>query len=208
MISKHIAATALLLSSALSLGILSHRAFASDFPFMREHTRPVQGVVVQVSSHNLQIQTGSDTIGVLLSRRTEVYRVATGSLADLKLREVVTVKVTPGTTNVQQIVISPQMANSHSRHGEHGDSHHHGQKPPIMPPSDPGVYRNVHIVALSNNRLQVRDDHGNSVSFPIDDAIKVTKILHGSQKDLAVGESVLAFENSGGLAVSVKIPSG
>jgi hypothetical protein len=206
MINRAARLTGLAVCLALSLGT-PQRTLAAIFPLLHTHPRPLRGVVVQASSRSLQIQTANNTASVLLSKHTQIFRVVTGSLADLKTREIVTVNVTPGTTDVQQVVISPQMAGAHPHHDRRGDHRHQGQKPPPMQPSDPGVYRNVQIVSLANNKMQVRDGHGNTAAFPIDNNTKVTKILRGSWHDLAVGESVLVFPNSDGFAISVKILS-
>lgn len=206
MISRAARGTLVALSVALAFGVASPRTFAENYPFFRGHPQPLRGVVVQATGRNLQVQTSNDAVSVLLSKHTQVFRVATGSLADLRTREIVTVNVNPGTTDVQQVVISPQMVSTH-HHDRKGDHRRRGQKPPLMQPTDPGVYRNVQVVNLANNKMQVRDDHGDMITFPIDDGTKVIKILRGSLYDLAVGQRVLVIQSSDGVAISVKILS-
>ena len=174
----------------------------------RTHLSPVKGVVTDMGNGRLQVQTQNGAVTVTLTTATRVFRLMTGSTADLKTGQFISLTVTTGTNIVQQLVIAPPT----------GATPHTAHKPP-----HPKIYDRppaaktrpwtgkmpVHgqIMAMNGNTLTVRLSRGQMATLTVNDSTQILKVMRGALSDLDIGQTVVVLRDSTGAAEEVEIVS-
>jgi hypothetical protein len=177
---------------------------------------PVQGQMTYVGNGKLQVSTNSGVVTVALNPTTKVVRVVSGSTADLHANQLVDMHIVPGTTTVDMIRIEgmAKPPASHPALPKHREMiisqpslSADGQNKHLRtPPGNPPNFTEGQVVSASDSSITIRTLSG-KVTYSISNTVTVTKLITGSQTDLAVGEMVQVFRGRDGSALSITIMS-
>jgi hypothetical protein len=175
---------------------------------------PVAGMVTYVGGTKLQVSTATGVVTVGLTAATHVVRVVSGSTLDLHPNQMVRVHVVPGTNTVDVITIEGMG----KAPGSHGTPPHHA--PFISNPdavlivgpvkhrtsatTAPPTHPDAQVVSVSASSITIRIGSGNK-TYAISSSVTVTKLVTGSQNDLAIGEMVQVLRRGDGTALAVTI---
>lgn len=204
-----------LVGTSLSLGLMAGvvPAFAGKAP-------QFHGVILQADAGDLLIETQSGVVSANISNSTRVERMVSGSLADLTLGAFVDLRVTPGTTTVTRVRMVPVDAppKLDVRHVLPAHNVKAVKPPEAKGTSTPHTTVRLHrsipaeppqdgkVVGLSGRTITLRGGNGQTASYVLASNVNVTKIVLGSLKDLAIGETInVVADRDGGTATQILI---
>jgi hypothetical protein len=154
---------------------------------------PVRGVVIGVSSEELEIQSESGAVTVAITDETRVIRAVRGTVADFRRGQVVELVRDPRSGRVTAVHITVPGTKL-------GDG-----PPPWAQPRGRGQAKRslVRITAVSSRTIRVRYANGRIVAYRLSSRPTVLKDVPGRIGDIAVGQTVLVTRSRGGRVADV-----
>lgn len=172
----------------LALGLCTTSGVAA-----RGGNTPVRGVVIGVTSEEIEIQSATGAVTVAITEETRVIRMVSGTVADLRRGQVVEVVRNARSGRVIRLHIAPA-----------------GTKLGEVPPAwvqghGKGQVRNrmAQIRAVSARTIRVRYVNGRIVTYRLANRPTVIKDLAGRISDIAIGQTVLVTRSQGGRLADV-----
>lgn len=175
-------------AALLALGIVATPGLAA-----RGGNAPVRGVVIGVSSENLEIQSETGAVTVEITDETRVIRVVSGTVADLRRGQIVELVRNAGSGRVRQLHIAPPGTKL-------------GEVPPAWAQGrGKGQVKNrmAQIRAVSAKTIRVRYANGRVVTYRLANKPTVIKDLPGRIGDVAIGQTVLVTRSQGGRLANI-----
>jgi hypothetical protein len=149
---------------------------------------PVRGVVIGVSSEEIEIQSATGAVTVAITDETRVIRMVSGTVADLRRGQIVELVRNASSGRVTQLHIAPA-----------------GTKLGEVPPSwgqgrVKGQLKNrmAQIRAVSAKTIRVRYLSGRVVTYRLASKPTVIKDLAGRIGEIAIGQTVFVTRSNGG----------
>jgi hypothetical protein len=154
---------------------------------------PVRGVVIGVSTEELEIQSESGVVTVEISDDTRVVRTVRGTMADLRRGQVVELGRDARSGRVTQVHITVPGTKL-------GDA-----PPPWAQARSRGRAKRslVRITAVSGRTIRVRYANVRIVTYRIVSKPTVIKDVPGLIGDVAIGQTVLVTRSRGGRVANV-----
>ena len=154
---------------------------------------PVRGVVIGVSSEELEIQSETGAVTVEITDETRVIRAVRGTAADLRRGQVVELMRSASSGRVTQVHITV-------RGTKLGDA-----PPPWAQVRGRGQAKRslVRITAVSSRTIRVRYANGRIVTYRLVSKPTVIKDVPGRIGDLTIGQTVLVTRSHGGRVANV-----
>jgi hypothetical protein len=175
-------------AALLALGLCTTPGLAA-----RGGNTPVRGVVIGVSSEEIEIQSATGAVTVAITDETRVIRLVSGTVADLRRGQIVELVRNTGSGRVIQLHIAPA-----------------GTKLGEVPPAwvqgrGKGQLKNrmAQIRAVSARTIRVRFVNGRVVTYRLANKPTVIKDLIGRIGDVAIGQTVLVTRTQGGRLANV-----
>lgn len=144
---------------------------------------PVRGVVIGISSESMEVQSDTGPVTVAITDETQVIRTVSGSLADVRRRQIVEL-VLDARGRVAQLHIDLP-----------------GTRLGPAPNRGRGKTRNrgpAQIVAISARSIRVRFANSRIVTYRLVSKPKVIKDVAGLIGDIAIGQTVLVTRSHAG----------
>ena len=161
---------------------------------------PVRGIVIGVSSEELEIQSETGVVTVEIAnvskdfrRSFGVVRAVRGTVADLRRGQVVELVRDARSGRVTQVHITVPGTKLGDAPPPWAQAHGRGQAKRTL----------VRIRAVSNRMIRVRYANGRIVSYRLVSKPTVIKDVPGLIGDLAVGQTVLVTRSRGGRVANV-----
>jgi hypothetical protein len=175
-------------AALLALGLVATPGLAA-----RGGNAPVRGVVIGVSSVELDIQSETGAVTVEITDETRVIRTVRGTVADLRRGQVVEIVRAQSSGRVTQVHITVPGTKL-------GDA-----PPPWAQGRGPGQAKRklVRIAAVSSRTIRVRYANGRVVTYRLASKPTVIKDLPGRMGDIAIGQTVLVTRSRGGRVAKV-----
>ncbi len=201
----------------LALGVAP--ALAHGGPHGAQYA-PTRGTVLSFSNGSLQVQTQTGTVSVAVTSATHVTRQMSGTTNDLQPKVHVSAHLVKGTTTIDAIRIDPahaaQTTHTHVAGGKHSTSQTKpaGQTKPSHSTSTtwthktPGAGSEVsgEVVSATTGSVTLLDRHSaKTVTYTLSNPATITKVVGGSQSDLAQGEMVEIIKGHSGTTVAIII---
>jgi hypothetical protein len=170
-------------AALLALGLCTTPGLAA-----RGGNTPVRGVVIGVSSEEIEIQSATGAVTVAITDETRVIRMVSGTVADLRRGQIVELVRNASSGRVTQLHIAPA-----------------GTKLGVVPPSwgqgrGKGQLKNrmAQIRAVSAKTIRVRYLNGRVVTYRLAGKPTVIKDLAGRIGNIAIGQTVFVTRSNGG----------
>jgi hypothetical protein len=175
-------------AALLALGLVATPGLAA-----RGGNTPVRGVVIGVSSGELDIQSETGAVTVEITAETRVIRTVRGTVADLRRGQVVELVRPQSSGRVTQVHITVPGTKL-------GDA-----PPPWAQARGPGQAKRtlVRIAAVSSRTIRVRYANGRGVTYRLASKPTVIKDLPGRMGDIVIGQTVLVTRSRGGRVAKV-----
>jgi hypothetical protein len=175
-------------AALLALGLVATPGLAA-----RGGNTPVRGVVIGVSSLDLEIQSETGAVTVEITDETRVIRAVRGSEADLRRGQVVELVRDARSGRVTQVHITVPGTKL-------GDA-----PPPWAQARGRGQAKRslVRIRAVSSRTIRVRYANGRIVTYRLVSKPTVIKDVPGRIGDIAIGQTVLVTRSRGGRVANV-----
>lgn len=154
---------------------------------------PIRGVVIGVSSEELEIQTETGAVTVAIIGETRVVRVVRGTVADFHRGQVVELVRNPRSGRVTQVHITVPGTKLGDPPPPWAQSRGRGQAKRSL----------VRITAVSNRTIRVRYASGRIATYRLSSKPTVIKDVPGRIGDVAVGQTVLVTRSRGGRVANV-----
>jgi hypothetical protein len=177
---------------------------ASAFAWHGSRPKPVtvQGLIMSVTSSQMQLKTANGTTTVALEKGvTQIVRMVNGSTGDVTTGRVVHLHLIHGTHTADTIRVELAGHLSHrsvghgvSKSGRHLSSHAVENVAPI------GL-----VTAFSGGTLTVQYANGSTGAYSVAQNVTVTEALSGTFNDLGMGETVQAVIRKPGAPASTVI---
>jgi hypothetical protein len=154
---------------------------------------PVRGIVIGVSSEDLEIQSETGVVTVEITDATRVVRAVRGTVADLRRGQVVELVRDARSGRVTQVHITVPGTKL-------GDA-----PPPWAQARGRGQAKRslVRIRAVSSRTIRVRYANGRVVTYRLVSKPTVIKDVRGLIGDVAIGQTVLVTRSRGGRVANV-----
>lgn len=154
---------------------------------------PVRGIVIGVSSEELEIQSETGVVTVEITDETRVVRAVRGTVADLRRGQVVELVRDARSGRVTQVHITVPGTKL-------GDA-----PPPWAQARGRGRAKRslVRIRAVSSRTIRVRYANGRLVTYRLASKPTVIKDVPGLIGDIAIGQTVLVTRSRGGRVANV-----
>jgi hypothetical protein len=154
---------------------------------------PVRGIVIGVSSEELEIQSETGVVTVEITDETRVVRAVRGTVADLRRGQVVELVRDASSGRVTQVHITVPGTKL-------GDA-----PPPWAQARGRGQAKRslVRIRAVSSRTIRVRYANGRLVTYRLASKPTVIKDVLGLIGDIAIGQTVLVTRSRGGRVANV-----
>jgi hypothetical protein len=154
---------------------------------------PVRGIVIGVSSEELEIQNETGVVTVEITDKTRVVRAVRGTVADLRRGQVVELVRDARSGRVIQVHITVPGTKL-------GDA-----PPPWAQARGRGQAKRslVRIRAVSSRTIRVRYANGRLVTYRLVSKPTVIKDVSGLIGDIAIGQTVLVTRSRGGRVANV-----
>jgi hypothetical protein len=149
--------------------------------------QPIRGVVVGVSNESLEVQTASGAVTVAIADETRVVRQVSGTVADLRKRQVVELVLDAKTSRVTRVHIDVP-----------GTKLAPGRDTPARGRSGARTLGPVRIVSVSGRSIRVRYANRRVATYRLARKPTVIKDLPGRVADIAIGQTVLVTRTRGG----------
>jgi len=202
------------ISLPLALGLGVAPALAHGGPHGAQYAL-TKGTVLSFTNGNLQVQTQTGTVGFAVTSATHVIRQVSGTTNDLQPKVHVSAHLVKGTTTaIDAIRIDP----AHTAHTHvAGSKHSTSQTKPAAQTKParstwaskaPGAATEVHgdVVSATSGSVTLLDHHSaKMVTYTLSNATTITKVVSGSQTDLAQGEMVQVIKGHSGTTVAIII---
>jgi hypothetical protein len=153
---------------------------------------PVSGIVIDITSERLQVQTASGPVTVAITDTTRVIRTVTGTVADLRKRQIVELDLDKKSGRVVAIHIAPP--GTKLTKGNPGRGRGNGQAKNRGP---------AQILAVSRTTLRVRYANGRVVTYRLVKEPRVIKDVRGRIGDVAIGQTVRVIRSHAGRVANV-----
>jgi hypothetical protein len=153
---------------------------------------PVSGIVIDITAERLEVQTASGPVTVAVTDTTRVIRTVTGTVADLRRRQIVELDLDKKSGRVVEIHIAPQgtkLAKANPGRGR-GKGRAKNRGP-------------AQILAVSRTTLRVRYGNGQAVTYRLVKEPRVIKDVRGRIGDVAIGQTVRVIRSHGGRVANV-----
>ncbi len=201
------------ISLPLTLMLGAAPALAHGGPHGTQYA-PVKGTVLSFTNGSLQVQTQTGTVSVAVTSASHVIRQMSGTTNDLQPKVQVSAHLVKGTTTIDAIRIDPaHMAQSTHTHAA-GSKHSTSQTKPAHSTSTtwthktPGAATEVsgEVVSATSGSVTLLDRHSaKAVTYTLSNFTTITKVVTGSQSDLAQGEMVEVVKGHSGTTVAIII---
>jgi hypothetical protein len=154
---------------------------------------PVRGVVIGISSEELEIQSATGPVTVEIIDETRVIRTVRGTVADLRRGQIVELVRNARSGRVTQVHITVPGTKL-------GDA-----PPPWAQARGIGQAKRslVQIRAVSSRTIRVRFLNGRLVTYRLVSKPTVIKDVRGRIGDIAIGQTVLVTRSRGGRVANV-----
>jgi hypothetical protein len=154
---------------------------------------PVHGVVIGVSSEELEIQSETGAVTVAITDETRVIRAVRGTVADFRRGQIVELARDPRSGRVTSVHITVPGTKL-------GDA-----PPPWAQTRGRGHAKRslVRITAVSSRTIRVRYANGRIATYRLSSKPTVIKDVPGRIGDIAVGQTVLVTRSRGGRVANV-----
>jgi hypothetical protein len=154
---------------------------------------PVRGIVIGVSSEELEIQSETGVVTVEITDETRVVRAVRGTVADLRRGQVVELVRDARSGRVTQVHITVPGTKL-------GDA-----PPPWAQARGRGLAKRslVRVTAVSSRTIRVRYANGRIRNYRLVSKPTVIKDVPGRIGDIAVGQTVLVTRSRGGQVANV-----
>jgi len=154
---------------------------------------PVRGVVIGVSSEELEIQSETGAVTVAITDETRVIRAVRGTVADFRRGQIVELVRDPRSGRVTGVHITVPGTKL-------GDA-----PPPWAQTRGRGHAKRslVRITAVSSRTIRVRYANGRIATYRLSSKPTVIKDVPGRIGDIAVGQTVLVTRSRGGRVANV-----
>ena len=162
----------------LALGICAMPSAAT-----RGGNSPVRGVVIDISTESMEVQSDTGPVTVEITDETEVIRMVSGSVADLRRGQIVELVLNASGRVAQLHIDLPGTKLAPTPNRRSGRSRTRGP---------------AQIRAVSPRTIRVRFANGRIVTYRLASKPKVIKDLAGRIGDIAVGQTVLVTRSHGG----------
>jgi hypothetical protein len=175
-------------AALLALGLVATPGLAA-----RGGNTPVRGVVIGVSSGELEIQSETGAVTVEITDETRVIRTVRGTVADFRRGQVVELVRDARSGRVTQVHITVPGTKL-------GDA-----PPPWAQARGRGQAKRslVRIGAVSSRTIRVRYASGRIVTYRLVSKPTVIKDVPGRIGDVAIGQTVLVTRSRGGRVANV-----
>jgi len=175
-------------AALLALGLCTTPGLAA-----RGGNTPVRGVVIGISSEQIEVQSETGAVTVAITDETRVIRTVSGTVADLRRGQVVELVRAASSGRVTQLHIAPP-----------------GTKVGAAPPfwaqgrgKGQAKSRIAQIRAVSAKTIRVRYANGRVVTYRLANKPTVIKDVRGRIGDIAIGQTVLVTRSQGGRVANV-----
>jgi hypothetical protein len=175
-------------AALLALGLCTTPGLAA-----RGGNTPVRGVVIGVSSEEIEIQSATGAVTVAITDGTRVIRTVSGTVRDLRRGQIVELVRNTSSGRVTQLHIAPAGTKL-------------GEVPPAWAQGRAkGQLKNrmAQIRAVSARTIRVRYVNGRVVTYRLANKPTVIKDLPGRIGDVAIGQTVLVTRSQGGRLANV-----
>lgn len=166
------------------------------------HAPPtMRGTIISLTQDGFRLQTGLGLIPVAVTSQTQVLRIVSGSLADLRDGERASLDLAPGgrTVTVVHLGAPVRMTDTDHHRGSNSLTYqgNHG----------PAVVRQVQgqIVTMGRHTVRMRCPHAPVAGYRFSGSVQVVKQMPSSRLQLAVGESVEVMWDRASVAGAVVI---
>lgn len=176
---------------------------------------PTKGMVLSFAGGNLQVQTQIGTVSVAVTSATHVIREVSGTTNDLQPKVHVSAHLVKGTTTIDAIRIDPaHTAQTTHTHVAGSNKHSTSQTKPSHSTSatwthqTPGAATEVsgEVVSATSGSVTLLDRHSaRATTYTLSNPTTITKVVSGSQTDLAQGEMVEVVKGHSGTALAIII---
>jgi hypothetical protein len=175
-------------AALLALGLVATPGLAA-----RGGNTPVRGVVIGVSSGELEIQSETGAVTVEITDETRVVRTVRGTVADLRRGQVVELVRNARSGSVTQVHITVPGTKL-------GDA-----PPPWAQERGRGQAKRsfVRVGGVSSRTIRVRYANGRIVTYRLVSKPTVIKDVPGRIGDIAIGQTVLVTRSRGGRVANV-----
>jgi hypothetical protein len=172
----------------LALGLVATPGLAA-----RGGNTPVRGVVIGVSSGELEIQSATGAVTVEITGETRVIRTVRGTVADLRRGQVVELERDARSGRVTRVHITVPGTKL-------GDG-----PPPWVEARGRGQAKLslVRIGGVSSRTIRVRNANGRIVTYRLVREPTVIKDVPGRIGDIAIGQTVLVTRSRGGRVANI-----
>lgn len=215
---------------ALVLPFRATPALAHDKHGEPVHTSypTIQGMLINVNTGNLQIQTQTASLTIPTTPSTHVVRMVSGSLADLHVNQHVDAHLAQSTKTIDRIQIeaskwyrnnplhfdgtgSPDTrvwAYTNPTGVDNAMPRHSDLKTTRQAPSEhPSSYVSGQVVSIGKHSVTLSGSKSKQMTYSFSGSLVVTKILNGTPGDLSFGETLRVTRDHNGNAVCVVILS-
>jgi hypothetical protein len=179
---------AVAVAGLLALGLVATSGLAAP-----GGNTPVRGIVIAVSSEEIEVQSASGAVTIVITDETSVIREVSGTVADLRRGQIVEIVRNARSGRVTQLHI----AQAGTKLGEvppgWGQGRGKGQV----------KSRLAQIRAVSARTIRVRYTNGRVATYRLVTRPTVIKDLPGRVGDVAIGQTVLVTRSHGGRVANV-----
>jgi hypothetical protein len=154
---------------------------------------PVRGVVIGVSSEELEIQSEAGVVTVEITDETRVVRAVRGTVADLRRGQVVELVRDARSGRVTQVHITVPGTKLGDAPPPWAQARGHGKAKRSL----------VRIRGVSSRTIRVQNASGRIFTYRLVSKPTVLKDVPGLIGDLAVGQTVLVTRSRGGRVANV-----
>lgn len=152
---------------------------------------PVSGIVIDITAERLEVQTAAGPVTVAVTETTRVIRTVTGTVADLRRRQIVELSFNTKSGRVVEIHIAPPGTKLTTNPGQGRGNGRAKNRGPAQ------------ILAVSRTTLRVRYGSGQVVTYRLVKEPRVIKDVRGRIGDVAIGQTVRVIRSHGGRVANV-----
>ena len=151
---------------------------------------PVSGIVIDITTERLQVQTASGPVTVAITDTTQVIRTVTGTVADLRKRQIVEFELKSGRVVAIRIALPGTKLTKTNPGQGRGNGRTKNRGP-------------AQVLAVSRTTLRVRYGNGAVVTYRLAKEPRVIKDVRGRIGDVAIGQTVRVTRSHGGRVANV-----
>lgn len=205
------------ISLPLALGLGVAPALAHGGPHGAQYAL-TKGTVLSFTNGTLQVQTQTGTVSFAVTSATHVIRQVSGTTNDLQPKVHVSAHLVKGTTTaIDAIRIDPAHTAQTTHTHVAGSKHSTSQTKPAAQTKPahstwaskaPGAATEVSgdVVSATSGSVTLLDHHSAKMAtYTLSNATTITKVVSGSQTDLAQGEMVQVIKGHSGTTVAIII---